>query len=426
MKTKHTLFIFLCIFGLISFQGQSQTITSFTKSNSAIASNAIYSIDIDSSNVVWIATDNGISSLNGDVFTNFDLSDNLAGLYSYGLDFEYGTGIANIWCGSKSGITKLDVDDLSTGIYTVANSDLLSDTIYASHVAANGLKLFGTPKGLCTFDNTNWDAIQIAGTLGEPTDLKTKTIKNIYAKSDGFIYMATSGGIARVTKTIDGFTRASTVYSPFNGIQSNNTTAVYVDAKDKRWYGTVAGLTSQIGADPKSGFGVYTTSTSNIPHNYVTSLLGDSSYNMWVGTRGGIAKYDGVNWQTWNTALGLPNDTVTSIAMDADKNVWVGTRGGLAKLNIHTATNKLLADDHFSVFPNPAGSFIEIALPETKTNSIYIYNINGTLIKRIELNSSASHQKNLRLTLDDYSNGIYWLKLQTDLGIYAKKFAVIK
>ncbi|MGB7568595.1 MAG: two-component regulator propeller domain-containing protein [Chitinivibrionales bacterium] len=81
---------------------------------------------------------------------------------------------------------------------------------------------------------------------------------------------------------------------------------------------------------------VYNAANSVLPSNLVTSIAIDDSGNKWIGTGGGLSKFDGTKWTVINTAnLGWPENFVTAIGIDASGNKWVGTDsyGGLAKFN---------------------------------------------------------------------------------------------
>ncbi|MEY4935831.1 MAG: hypothetical protein RIS64_2190, partial [Bacteroidota bacterium] len=53
----------------------------------------------------------------------------------------------------------------------------------------------------------------------------------------------------------------------------------------------------------------------------------------WIGTNGGISKFDGTNWTTYNTINGQPFNSVNSIAIDMQGNLWAATTNGVAKFN---------------------------------------------------------------------------------------------
>jgi hypothetical protein len=67
---------------------------------------------------------------------------------------------------------------------------------------------------------------------------------------------------------------------------------------------------------------VYNTSNSKLPSDFVTTIAIDEQGNKWIGTVpdfniGGIAKFDGVSWSVYNTSnSGLPENSVWAIAID--------------------------------------------------------------------------------------------------------------
>jgi hypothetical protein len=120
-----------------------------------------------------------------------------------------------------------------------------------------------------------------------------------------------------------------TVYNTSNSsLPNNNVFALTYDGSNI-WIGTYGGLAKFDGTK----WTVYNTSNSNLPNNYVYSLAYDGS-NIWIGTLGGLTKFDGsANWATFDTSnSSLPNNYVYALAYDGS-NIWIGTESGLAKFN---------------------------------------------------------------------------------------------
>ncbi|HRN42921.1 MAG TPA: hypothetical protein PK649_12740, partial [Vicingus sp.] len=69
--------------------------------------------------------------------------------------------------------------------------------------------------------------------------------------------------------------------------------------------------------------------------NFVYNLTFDSNHILWIGSNGGLTKYDGVNWETFSSSnSGLPLDLVRTIAILSADNLVVGTEGqGVAVFN---------------------------------------------------------------------------------------------
>ncbi|SVD04741.1 uncharacterized protein METZ01_LOCUS357595, partial [marine metagenome] len=57
----------------------------------------------------------------------------------------------------------------------------------------------------------------------------------------------------------------------------------------------------------------------------------DESGNMWIGTHGGLLKYDGSKFHIYRQVNGLPRNTVNDILID-DNGLWVCTSNGLVNM----------------------------------------------------------------------------------------------
>lgn len=70
-------------------------------------------------------------------------------------------------------------------------------------------------------------------------------------------------------------------------------------------------------------------------HNAVTSVIQDSEGFIWIGTRGGLNRFDGYSFKTYkynNDEFGsLGNNVINCIAEDKNRMIWIGTGKGLFK-----------------------------------------------------------------------------------------------
>ncbi|MBD8873821.1 ligand-binding sensor domain-containing diguanylate cyclase [Rhodanobacter sp. DHB23] len=78
-----------------------------------------------------------------------------------------------------------------------------------------------------------------------------------------------------------------------------------------------------------------------LPHSITTALAQDRDGLLWIGTMGGLARYDGYHMQVFEqasaTATGLPDTYVRSLLALPDGGLLVGTNaGGLARFDPHT------------------------------------------------------------------------------------------
>ena len=63
-----------------------------------------------------------------------------------------------------------------------------------------------------------------------------------------------------------------------------------------------------------------------LPQSSVISLYQDSNGNIWIGTQGGVCKYNGKTFTTFDTRHGLGGNHITAISQDKKRRYWFGHR----------------------------------------------------------------------------------------------------
>lgn len=109
--------------------------------------------------------------------------------------------------------------------------------------------------------------------------------------------------------------------------------AIEFDSKNNLWASTFSnGLLKFDGKTWSS----YDTKNSEIPSTDLKTVAVDHNDNIWVGLGknnmlgGGVARFDGVSWDTFNVEDGLVYGYVFKIIEDQQNNVWFGTWKGLS------------------------------------------------------------------------------------------------
>ncbi|XZF12564.1 ligand-binding sensor domain-containing protein [Chitinophagaceae bacterium MMS25-I14] len=74
-------------------------------------------------------------------------------------------------------------------------------------------------------------------------------------------------------------------------------------------------------------------------------LTQDSAGHLWIGTLGGLSRYDGSTFTNYSVRDGLPENTVRSIATDNKGRLWIGTTKGLCIFNGRRFTHISLPTD---------------------------------------------------------------------------------
>lgn len=124
-----------------------------------------------------------------------------------------------------------------------------------------------------------------------------------------------------------------------DGLANASVSSMVQDAAGFIWIGTQGGLHRWDGLS----FTLYENEPfdpESLPHNLIQTLfLDEDGETLWIGTYGGLSRFDtrtGVfsSWAHDPADPGsLANDVVVSIARDAEGRLWVGTLGGLDRMH---------------------------------------------------------------------------------------------
>ncbi len=151
--------------------------------------------------------------------------------------------------------------------------------------------------------------------------LPQNTVHSILQSQDGYIWIATEGGLAR----FDGV--KFVVYNAQNtpALKSNNIRALAQTRDGSLWIANSDGIARL----KDRRFSAFTTA-GGLPSNNVWSLSEDRAGTLWAITAAGLAKFTGDRF----LESGVPdNATFTgAIAADSDGTVWIGTRSGVRTL----------------------------------------------------------------------------------------------
>ena len=246
---------------------------------------AVHVTLLSSEDILYAGTFNGLSVYDGLTVKTYN--------YDHGLPNSFITEVYEdnegyIWVGfGEKGIVKWKSGEVIEH-YTVEQG-LASNRVNTITQDKDGNLLIGTAKGLSVFDGkvfTNYDFTNGIGN-GFVTDIEVVG-NNIWIGTGSFMK-------AGANQTIGG---GLTLY--------NGKTFKSFD------------LTQFTGIDLLS---------SNI--NCITV---DDNGNIWIGTLGGLLKYDGSKFNIWRRSNGLPSNNINDIYID-NNGVWVCTQNGLVNYN---------------------------------------------------------------------------------------------
>ncbi len=118
----------------------------------------------------------------------------------------------------------------------------------------------------------------------------------------------------------------------------------------------VAGALSSLPGAAQEGGLRFNAPPLTLPQPIVTTFLQDRHGFMWIGTQGGLVRYDGHGTQVYKGARGdhqgLPSNSVRALMEHSDGRIWVATLGGLGVLNVERDTVVALTrEDRPDLFP---------------------------------------------------------------------------
>jgi streptogramin lyase len=135
----------------------------------------------------------------------------------------------------------------------------------------------------------------------------------------------------------------------------DDVTAVVTDFDDNMWFSTYgSGVFKYDGYD----FEQFDTSKGLISDD-VNDILMDNNGNLWFATEAGVSKYDGLNWQSFGSS-NLVNIQVNDIYQDNNGNLWFATDGGISVYNgsswssitVNNTQGQLLSNTVYEIMQN--------------------------------------------------------------------------
>ncbi|WP_395076096.1 PAS domain S-box protein [Flavobacterium sp.] len=166
---------------------------------------------------------------------------------------------------------------------------------------------------------------------------------------------------------------------------------------------------------------------NGLPSSVINVMYQDSRDLTWIGTKGGLVKFDGVLFETYNKSSGLSNIDITDIVEDSNKNLLIATKSGgvfifdgekfINKFNI--SKNNLTSNSVLKIVKTSSGI---VGISENEIFQIS-FEYSYKLISKIEnqfdtVNSFLETSKNVYLIATE--NGIFEFRNNTINRLFSK------
>lgn len=389
--------------GLNRFNRETNEFSHWThdpESPKSLSHNSITAIHEDESGTLWVGTQSGLNSYDFEKneFIHWKNESGNAGSLSFNAILsllEDRSGV--LWIGTSRGLNQFDREKeiFKLWINEPLNPSSISHnevrSICEDHLGNLWIGTFGG--GLNQFDRKKEEFTHFKNKPDNPNSLSTDQILSIYEDQTGILWIGTyAGGINRLDREKSKFTHWVHKPEDRNSLSHNYVYSIYEDQQGILWVGTEGGGLNRIAASENIGtpahFSNYRNNSddsSSLSHNNVTSILENSSGNLWIGTMNGLNKFDrkSKKFTRWINQPGNPhslsNNSVLSIFEDRAEILWIGTRGGLNKFDYKEKTFSHWTHDSANL--QSISHDVIVAIFEDRTGELWIGTGGGGLNK---------------------------------------------
>ncbi|MDR1200412.1 MAG: response regulator [Tannerellaceae bacterium] len=284
-----------------------------------------------------------------------------------------------IWVGTDNSLMKYDLYDHTLAYkksYSCVKTICLDD--------ANNV-VIGTDNGLYFYKDDEIEYQYLKHDSRDPQSLSNNIIWAIFKDSRQNLWIGSDYGIS----LLQGNRRFCfiPIHQMTTSGEGNLFYSISKDSKGNFWFGGTNGLIRT--KNPESGDAVQWFTVSNqdvrLTHNHVRCLFEDRSHDFWVGTDGGINRYNPqtgrFDWYHVTDSSGVFHSSWTYyLAEDSKNNFWIATcMSGLLKINgeklKQRTSSHYIADKCYTTANGLAGNFINgLAIDRQENVWVLIYN----------------------------------------------------
>jgi ligand-binding sensor domain-containing protein len=317
--------------------------TVYDTGNSLLPSNTIRSASVDAAGNKWIVTYHGLAQLDttGD-WTVYDPKALLHFVDDDGYSNVVVDDDGSVWVGFCDGLAKFDGTEWK--VVPVGNSGLSYNYVTSIEPTIGGPTWVGTfyggldnVQGADWFEQGSWTVYDVRN-----SDLPNNGAWVYVVDHDGAVWLTpwNMEGVVRFRGPQD-----VTLFTKDNSdLPGGWVTAMAVGADNAKWFVVTTDWDIGTGQLARLRGDDWQVWDVPVPTGYSATLAVDGSGIVWLGTQpywngtelagGGLLRFDGANWTTYNAAnSGLPSDYVSSVAAAADGSLWLATPAGLTRFD---------------------------------------------------------------------------------------------
>jgi ligand-binding sensor domain-containing protein/signal transduction histidine kinase len=270
--------------------------------------NVVQAITQTQDGYLWVGTRQGLARFDGVSFTPLDLASN-----------EVAPSVTSLAAGQDGGLW---IGTGKKGLFR------FKDGLLSHYGPAEGLKSREILRLLTGGDGSLWIASRGGmarwqnGQIKPLTDsaLTTNEIMSLCLDAKGALWMGASRGVQRLEDQIIFSSRTA------NGHPLRAIRALFSDSEGTLWIGGGNGLTLE-----KEGVFRYYPKGEGATA-IISAILRDRAGNVWVGTQGGLSRFDGEKFQEEPPQEETASCAIHALFEDREGSLWVGSAKGLERL----------------------------------------------------------------------------------------------
>ena len=159
--------------------------------------------------------------------------------------------------------------------------------------------------------------------------------------------------------------------------------------------------------------------------NPVVDIAMDSYGRIWTAiyvgylAEGGIAYWDGNQWEDFHVSDGLVGPNVRGLVIDSYDNVWVATSTGVSKISAIASAVVAAEIATFNLFPNPSNDMLYLNNGTHDIQQVKMYNNLGALVY-----SNDDNQQQCEIDVSSFSKGLYYVNIHSFDSTIRKKIVI--
>ncbi len=293
-----------------------------------LLSNGIFGIVLDGDDNPWIMTyGGGLSHFDGEQWHNINTPQGLCDSFVYDLKFD---DKDTLWIATWSGVNRVRgdlFDRKSWTAFTKENTQggLIDDWVYDIEIGPDGRVWFGTESGISVYDGKQWKSWDHANGLGADIEQVKEDNAGSMSQFKGSHHAGHAQDLPNV-KNAD--------YRP------NYVVSMVLDENGRLWVGTWGGGLSVFDTETET-FRNFTVS-DGLPGNYILSIEEGPFGDLWIGSNGGLSRFDGKSFLNYSPMNGLIGAFVFSIEFADDQSLWMGSHSGMNRFKFDPESRELI------------------------------------------------------------------------------------